>query len=77
LKQSSRTLDIVKNLRRVQTVTVQCQDSNSWIVTVQCLDSNGWTVAVPCLDSNGWTVIVQDLNSNSSNVKKGMITIVG
>jgi len=44
LKRSSRTLDIVKNLMSVQTVTVQCLDSNSWTVTVQCLDSNGWTI---------------------------------
>jgi hypothetical protein len=35
LKRSSITLDIVKHLRRGQTVTVQKQDSNSWIVTVQ------------------------------------------
>jgi hypothetical protein len=35
LKQSSVTLDIVKNMRRGQTVTVQKQDSNSCIVTIQ------------------------------------------
>jgi hypothetical protein len=40
LKQSSITLDIVKNLRRGRTVTVQYLDSNGWTVTVQCLDSN-------------------------------------
>jgi regulator of RNase E activity RraA len=59
LIRSSITLDIVNNLRRGQTVTVQCVDSNGWTVTVQCLDSNGWTVTVQCLDSNGWTVTVQ------------------
>jgi hypothetical protein len=46
LKWSSRTLDIVKNLVSVQTVTVQCLGSNSWTVTIQCLDGNGWTVTV-------------------------------
>jgi hypothetical protein len=40
LKQSSITVDIVKNLRRGQIVTVQCIDSNSWTVTVQDLNSN-------------------------------------
>jgi uncharacterized protein YegJ (DUF2314 family) len=29
------TPDIVKNVRRCQTVTVQKQDSNSWTVIVQ------------------------------------------
>ena len=53
MKRSSITLDIVKHLRRGQTVTVQC------------------------LDSNSWTVTIRDLNSNSSNIKKGMITMVG
>jgi hypothetical protein len=28
-------LDIVKNMRRGQTITVQYLDSNSWTVTVQ------------------------------------------
>ena len=32
---SSITLDIVKNLRRGQTVIVQKQDSNSWTIIVQ------------------------------------------
>jgi len=35
LNWSSITLDMVKNLRRGQTVTVRKQDSNSWTVTVQ------------------------------------------
>jgi uncharacterized protein YegJ (DUF2314 family) len=35
LNQSSITPDIVKNLRRGQTVTVQKRDSNSWTVTIQ------------------------------------------
>jgi uncharacterized protein YegJ (DUF2314 family) len=35
LNRSSITPDIVKNLRRGQTVTVQKRDSNSWTVTVQ------------------------------------------
>jgi uncharacterized protein YegJ (DUF2314 family) len=34
MNQSSITPDIVKNVRRGQTVTVQKQDSNSWTVTV-------------------------------------------
>ena len=34
------TLDIIKNLRRRQTVIVQCQDSNGWTLTILCLDSN-------------------------------------
>ena len=65
MKWSCITLDIVKNSRRGRTVTVQCQDSNGWTVTVQCLDSNSWIVTV------------RDLNSNSSNINKGMITMVG
>jgi hypothetical protein len=32
---SSITPDIVKNMRRGQTVVVQKRDSNSWTVTVQ------------------------------------------
>ena len=40
LKQSSITLDIVTNLRRGRTVTIQYLENNSWTVTVQCLDSN-------------------------------------
>jgi hypothetical protein len=35
LNQSSITPDIVKNIRRDQTVTVKKQDSNTWRVTVQ------------------------------------------
>jgi hypothetical protein len=35
LKWSSRTLDIVKNMSSVQTVTVQCLDSNSWTIIIQ------------------------------------------
>ena len=35
LNRSSITLDIVKNLRRGQKVTVQKRDSNSWTGTVQ------------------------------------------
>ena len=37
LKWSSETLDIVKNLNRGRTVTVQYQDGNSWTLTLQCL----------------------------------------
>ena len=51
LKRSSITLDIVKNLRRGQTVTVQYLDSNGQTVTVQCQ-----TVTVQYLDSNGLNV---------------------
>ena len=35
LKRRSITLDLVKHLRRGQTVTVQKQDNNSWTVTVE------------------------------------------
>ena len=35
LKQRSITIDIVKNMRRCQTVTIQKRDSNTWTVTVQ------------------------------------------
>jgi uncharacterized protein YegJ (DUF2314 family) len=35
MNRSSITPDIVKNLRRGQTVTVQKRDSNSWTATVQ------------------------------------------
>ena len=35
LNRSSITPDIVKNLRKGQTVIVQKRDSNSWIVIVQ------------------------------------------
>jgi uncharacterized protein YegJ (DUF2314 family) len=35
LNWSSITPDIVKNLRRGQTVTVQKRDSKNWTVTVQ------------------------------------------
>jgi hypothetical protein len=44
---------------------------------VQCHDNNGWTVIVQGLDSNSWIVTVRGLNCNSSNIKKGMITMVG
>ena len=40
LKRSSITIDIVKNIRRGQTVTVQYLYNNGWTVAVQCLDSN-------------------------------------
>jgi len=35
LNRSSITPDIVKNLRRRQTITIQKRDSNSWTITVQ------------------------------------------
>jgi hypothetical protein len=35
LIQSSITLNMVKNLRRGQIVTVQKRDSNRWTVTIQ------------------------------------------
>jgi hypothetical protein len=35
MNRSSITSDIVKNLRRGQTIIVQKRDSNSWTVTVQ------------------------------------------
>jgi len=35
LNRNSITLDMVKKLRRCQTVRVQKRDSNSWTVTVQ------------------------------------------
>jgi len=35
LNRRSETPDIVKNLKRGQTVTVQKRHSNSWIVTLQ------------------------------------------
>jgi len=35
LNRSSITPDMVKNMRRCQTVTIQKRDSNSWTVTVQ------------------------------------------
>jgi hypothetical protein len=35
MNQRSTTLDIVKTLRKGQTVKVQKRDSNNWTVTVQ------------------------------------------
>jgi hypothetical protein len=35
LKQSSITPDIVKNLRKGQTVKFKKRDSNSWTITIQ------------------------------------------
>jgi len=49
LKQSSITLDIVKNLRRGRTVTVQCLDSNNSRFKQKQFkykernDNSGWT----------------------------------